>query len=279
VPPPGYAPATAVAPPPAPATAGAAAAAAAPASPPPGAAAAPSPPPGAAPPAAGASAPPPAGYPPPYYPPPPGYYYPGYYAAPGYPPPGYTAAGYAPKPVKPPVVHAHDGFYLHLDTGLGITSVSSKGGTSYSGTSTTFGIAGGFVVAPNLIVMGRFVALTLSSSQTPSSTTGNNADVDWYAIGPGLAYYIESMNLYLAGTVALSKASYGSNSPTGTGPITNWGLGGHLQLGKEWWASENWGLGIAGEVVLSSAKNATTMFDAGNWTTAGFNLLFSATFN
>jgi hypothetical protein len=177
------------------------------------------------------------------------------------------------------VVHAHDGFYLHLAMGIGLTSVSSNG-ASYSGTSTAIAAAGGVVVAPNLIIYGKLVDLSISNaSGTMAGTPGSSADVEWLGVGPGLAYYIEPLNLYLGGTVAFSRASYGSGSSSGTGQITNWGLGGELLFGKEWWASQNWGLGLAGEVVLSSARDRTAMFGGGDWTTAGFNLLFSATYN
>jgi hypothetical protein len=295
----GYAPPAAGSPPPAAGSAPPAAGSAPPAagSAPPAAGYASSPPTGYAPPPAG-YAPPPAGYPPPpsgyppaYYPPP-GGYYPGYYAAPtgypptGYPPTGYPPAGYPPVAVaRPPVVHVHDGLYLHMDVGLGFTSISSNNNnTSYSGMSTAIGIAGGVTFAPNLIAFGNVLLLNVAnpSQNIGGSPVGNvGGSIGWTALGPGLAYYVEPINLYFAGTVAIARANFGggSNSTGGNGNITSWGLGGQLLVGKEWWVSRNWGLGIAGQVVLSTASDANPALSSINWTTAGFDLLFSVTYN
>jgi hypothetical protein len=171
---------------------------------------------------------------------------------------------------------------MHL--GFGYTSISSNQNTSYSGTSTSIGIAGGVAFAPNLIGFGNLSLVNISnaSENIAGSPAGSvSGGVGWLALGPGIAYYVEPINMYLAGTVALARANFasGGNSGTGNGNITNWGLGGQLLVGKEWWVSQNWGLGVAGELVLSTAADANPAATAVTWTTAGFNLLFSATFN
>src|SRR5665811_847103 len=63
-------------------------------------------------------------------------------------------------------------------------------------------------------------------------------------IGPGIAYYFGPINLYLSGTLALSRFwTYdGNGSRLDTSKI---GLSFELQVGKEWWVSRDWGLGIA----------------------------------
>jgi hypothetical protein len=185
---------------------------------------------------------------------------------------------------RPKVVHLHDGLYLHMDLGFGYTSISSNSNTSYSGTSTSLGIAGGVAFAPNLIAFGNLVVLNISnaSQSIAGSPVGNvGGSIGWMALGPGLAYYVEPSNFYFAGTVGIARANFGSgtNSTGGSGNITSWGLGGQFLVGKEWWVSQNWGLGIAGQVVLSTASDANPALSSINWTTAGFNLLFSATYN
>jgi hypothetical protein len=58
-------------------------------------------------------------------------------------------------------------------------------------------------------------------------------------------------------------------------------------FGKEWWVSDNWGLGLAGQVVLGSIKDSKILSGVGadapvsnaSWTVAAFNVLFSASFN
>jgi hypothetical protein len=58
---------------------------------------------------------------------------------------------------------------------------------------------------------------------------------------------------------------------------SDWGGGISLMIGKEWWVSDNWGLGIAGQLFGGSAKDKDDedlQFD-----TFSVNLCFSATYN
>ena len=59
-----------------------------------------------------------------------------------------------------------------------------------------------------------------------------------------------------------------------------YGIGINLAIGKEWWVSDNWGLGVAAQ--LSSTvlpdKNLRTGEEL-NLTTHSVGILFSATFN
>lgn len=61
---------------------------------------------------------------------------------------------------------------------------------------------------------------------------------------------------------------------------TDNGIGINLAIGKEWWVSDNWGLGVAAQ--LSSTvlpdKNLRTGEEL-NLTTHSVGILFSATFN
>ena len=261
-----------------------AAAPAAPATPAPAAA----PPPGS----------PPAGYPPPGYPPPgyppPGYGYPppGYgYPPPGYaPPPGYGAPGYAPPPQHLAGFHEHDGAYVRLHTGFGYArmSASSTGNDIViSGTSGAFGLAMGGAVTGNLILFGTFTFADITSPNIKINGTsvgaGNNS-ADSAGFGVGAAYYIEPANVYLAGSLLANQLEIDDNNGNKIAE-TNWGVGFEGIVGKEWWVSDNWGLGIAAQVLLASMKDKAddtglvATGDTPTWKSSAFSLLFSATYN
>jgi hypothetical protein len=59
------------------------------------------------------------------------------------------------------------------------------------------------------------------------------------------------------------------------------GFGVNASVGKEWWVSENWGVGAALQFMAATMKDHQVF--AGDskptWTAIGFALLFSATFN
>ena len=212
------------------------------------------------------------------YPPPPNAYSPPQGNT--YPPP---PANYLPPP--PPSFNVHNGFYLRLHLGAGFTSVTGTdaAGSKFtiSGGSGSFGIALGGAVAPNLIVFGNLFGTDISD---PSGTvdgvdigtagSGTNANVS--GIGVGVAYYIEPMNLYLSGTLAaMSFAFSDSNGRNVYESDVGFGLQG--MVGKEWWISQDWGLGIAGELLAASMKDKTD--PSITWTATAFSLLFSATYN
>jgi hypothetical protein len=48
-------------------------------------------------------------------------------------------------------------------------------------------------------------------------------------------------------------------------------------VGKEWWISQNWGFGLAGEFIAASMKDETD--PKVTWTASAYSLLFSATYN
>jgi hypothetical protein len=237
--------------------------------------------PGSVPPTA---APPGLSYPPGYYPPPAAYYPPpGYYPPPAayYPPP----ATYSPPQSGPPLgYHQHDGFYMRLGFGLGYLRASDgRLGTreTISGTAVGMDFALGATVARNLLVFGN---LTMTSATDPTHTyagtsqTLTSSELSLWGIGPGVAYYLERLNLYFSGTVSISNVSLRdtSMSSTGGGDLTHFGFGANLMVGKEWWVSSNWGLGAAALARFASMRMKD--YDA-RMTATDISLLFSATFN
>jgi hypothetical protein len=179
---------------------------------------------------------------------------------------------------------SHDGFYLRLTTGLGLASVSGDG-TKYSGGSFAFSSAFGGAVTPHLILYGELLFHGISSpkgtAKAGDPTLAGNP-VDNFGIGPGVAYYFMPLNLYLSGSVLLQKVlltkSYAAVAPAvavSSKQFSNTGLGFSLMVGKEWWVSGDWGLGVAAQVLLASAKDR----DGTKWDSGALAILFTATFN
>ncbi len=216
-------------------------------------------------------APPPPGYP---YPPPPGYGPPpGYYGV----PPGYYGG---PPPTYPvvPGARTHDGFYLHMDLGGG--HMSSK--TTDTGTKVTMGGGGykfslaiGGALTRHLILYGEIYDFTVPEPTLESGTTkarGEGINLSGVGVGPGLAYYFDS-NVYLSATLMGTRLVLDNGSRTSS---TDLGIGLALRAGKEWWVSENWGLGAAIELYFASNKDKDIDI---TWTTTAIAAAFSATFN
>jgi hypothetical protein len=226
-------------------------------------------------------APPPPGYP---YGPPPAYYYRPYYnhhyRAMPYPY-GYA---YAPPPVVESMegFHTHDGFFLRVHVGIAATGFSSTQSgvkTNYTGGGSSTGIAMGGVIARDLILYGAAFGTNTSNPDKQVggvSMAGDLGTIGVGAIGPGLAYYFEHINLYLAATFGLAAFTANDNGGLKADSSRS-GAAFDLMLGKEWWVSRNWGMGIAGELFTASMKDKNV--PGLTWSAGAASVLFSATYN
>jgi hypothetical protein len=249
--------------------------------------AAPPPPPPAAAPAAPYGAPELAAPPPPVeqapaypYGPPPPYYYRPYYHHYRPMPYGY---GYPPPPVQSMEgFHTHDGFFMRVHVGIAATGFSSTQGgtkTNYAGGGSSTGIAIGGVVGCNLVLYGAAFGTSTANPDKQvagTSTTGDLGSIGVGAIGPGLSYYFEHLNLYVSATFGLAGFSADDNSGFRVDESRS-GTAFELMLGKEWWVSPNWGLGIAGELFTASLKDKNV--PGLTWSAGAASILFSATYN
>jgi hypothetical protein len=173
---------------------------------------------------------------------------------------------------------------MRLCMGLGYlhTSDSYQGQTeTVSGPGVGMDMAFGAAVARNLLVFGD-LSITMASEPTwkyaGTSDTLTNTTLTLLGMGPGIAYYLEPLNLYFSGSVQLSHVTLdnSSSSSDASQEVTDYGFGASFMAGKEWWVSSNWGLGAAALLHLASMKMKD--FDTRMSATA-FSILFSATFN
>jgi hypothetical protein len=202
----------------------------------------------------------------------------------GYPP-AYPPGGYGYPPALPESMdgfHVHDGFFLRAQLGGGFSSLSSTTAgvkTTLGGGGLSLGAAVGGVIAHDLVLYG---AIFETDTVNPDLQIGGTSmatqigRMSLQGIGPGVAYYFERINLYLSGMIALSRFwTYdGNGNQLDTSKI---GLGLELQVGKEWWVSRDWGLGIAGQLIGGSMKDQVN--PNLTWSSGTFSLLFSATYN
>lgn len=210
------------------------------------------------------------GQPPP--PPPPG-------SSPGY---GYGAYG-----MTVPGVREHEGFFLRIGVGGGYLKSSTEFmdlDVAVKGPAGAFQLALGGNVSPNLIIYGELFGHAIVEPTVEFD--GNEDDAEDVTasiggIGVGLAYYLPS-NVYFSGTLAASQLRWTEDNgdvqeefETELGPAF---VG---QIGKEWWVSDEWGLGLAGQILVASNKDDDDAVGPEDvtWTTVGLSLLFSATYD
>lgn len=196
---------------------------------------------------------------------------------PGYPP--YAQQAYGP----PPGYHEHDGFYFRGTFGIGGgSSKAPDADIAFSGLAGAVSLAFGFAVAPNLVLFGELSSVSLVEPESDSDgfTQSNpGVSVSTTGFGLGLAYYVMPANLYFSGALNFPNLTISENDLELGNTRTGIGVG--LKLGKEWWVSDNWGIGLYAGVDLARMKdkNDGVFFEPPTWTTTVFHLGFSGTYN
>jgi hypothetical protein len=219
------------------------------------------------------------------------------------PPPQYQQLGGQPEPEvekgdwdpwdHPTAdTHNHDGFYLRLAIGFGGTLMSTHDhvldnvgniDTSGWGFGTSIGIGG--ALTDNLILNADlFQATTFNPSvdvdghhvgraSRVGTDLGIGEDMEIAGLGIGVTYYIMPANVYLAGSIGFGQAIFEANSGDRAG--SDIGVAGNLMVGKEWWVGRDWGIGVAGQMILLTAHDDIV----GRVRAMALNVMFSATYS
>jgi hypothetical protein len=200
--------------------------------------------------------------------------------------------GYGPQPGYGPApayrswygAHQHDGFYMRLYAGFGyFTASETFGGATdtYSGPGVSYGASFGGTIAPNLILYGEFLGTTVynaTASYGGRVPDYSGMDLTMFGVGPGVAYYVEPVNLYLSGTLTFTQISFSDTNSAAPLDSTNLGVGFSFMVGKEWWVNRDWGVGIAGQFHIATMSDSVQGYDT-RMRAAAFSVLFSATYN
>ena len=177
-------------------------------------------------------------------------------------------------------VHTHDGFFLRMATGVGYhyARFNGLGGgdLSLKGFAFPTSLAIGWSVVEDLALQLEVFDSTgfqLSASYPERALGEDHNDAGSTGLGVGVTYYF-GPNLYVSGSLGAALGNYLEGDQA---EFSELGLGVGLAGGKEWWVSDNWGLGGALQLML----NATPTSLQGNPTllSLGTGLMISATYN
>jgi len=179
----------------------------------------------------------------------------------------------------PQAEHHHTGLYLRLSTGLGFSysreEVDSVDYQIYGFTNVVFVSIGGALTENLILSADVFGSVTVDPTvHALGETKDGSGELACFGTGAGITYYIMPINLYFGLSGGISKVTFTDTSGYEISTKIGWGI--NLMVGKEWWVSENWGLGIALQMFVASSPEKN--IDADIVTTAG-GLSFSATFN
>lgn len=210
-----------------------------------------------------------------------------------------------------PDAHTHDGFLLRLQSASTSSSTTvEEGASSYelSGQGIAMSIDLGWSLTDHFalytrlglnVVVDASVEGRTQCSDSPNSTPCNPSKLpepesfSSDGFGVGGSYFIMPHNISLDLAVLSTRTRVVWVQPdflsSGVKSNTERGLGLRLGVTKEWWVSNDWGLGVAltGGIVSQGSSqrfDGSCAFDecdefSGQWTTWDVGLAFSATYH
>jgi hypothetical protein len=183
--------------------------------------------------------------------------------------------------------HRHDGFFFRAQYGFGygeskIEDLYPGESLTLSGTAGVFNIQLGYSLVDNLALYLELGSIAIVDAKAEWANGGppgaeGKTDVSTASFGLGLCWYFMPANVYVSPTISFAATEYDGDLLKGD---SEGGSYFSLSVGKEWWVSANWGLGVAlyggygWDTVEEKSTGSTS--DVRNWC-AG--IVFSATWN
>ena len=186
--------------------------------------------------------------------------------------------------------HTHDGFFLNLALGFGYgsfeddyTSVyNGKNRLESSGTSTEFDFKIGGSVVHNVALhfsalgVGFFNDIDIyKEGQFNKSVSPESFNLS--LVGGGVTAYIPAVDgLFVSASIGATQYSLTLSNGLFTYEAASVaGFGFAIQAGKEWWVSDNWGIGASAALLYGFASNLADARES----SLGITLRLSATWN
>lgn len=175
--------------------------------------------------------------------------------------------------------HKHDGFYLRLQLGGGYNQADAVGeDLAIKGGAIGFNLELGYAIVENFILHGRLGGTSVASPDIELgdvTVEGTDDDVSsvFSGLGVGATYYFMPVNVYVTGALTASALAIQEDGETLTD--TDLGPALHLGVGKEWWVSRNWGIGVGAEVVFGRIRSEGN----DDWDVTSGIVFLSGTFN
>lgn len=194
---------------------------------------------------------------------------------------------------RPRGYHQHKGFYLSMSGGpswgnmMDYERASTPYTINFKGSGDLFDLKIGWAVKENLILHltgisysmpGPTVITTVNNNSTTTKTS-SSYNIGEAFDGIGMTYYLMPSNVFLSGSLGLGQFVVSGNENSLGNGKTNAGFSMQLKLGKEWWVSKNWGLGVGLAYSKTNLNSTPASGLPEELHSSRFGILFNTTFN
>jgi hypothetical protein len=181
----------------------------------------------------------------------------------------------------------HDGFYLSMAIGPVFGSITDVMDNQYdlefSGTGAVFDFKIGGAIKENFILHATIISNSMPGPSvkngSQSAQASDNISINEVMFGGGFTYYIMPQNFFVSGSIGAGNFSISDSRNSSNTVSTQKGLSLQLKVGKEWWVSKNWGLGIGITYGKTNLTNSAGSGLSEKMDSNRFGILFNTTFN
>jgi hypothetical protein len=178
-------------------------------------------------------------------------------------------------------LHVHKGGYARVMLGGGYASMAENidgADTTIHGGAFGFNVDGGYFVLPNLALGADLSIFGLAKptvTQNSMDVGSSNTTVDFIGLGLGVTYFAPG-NVYLGANVGMAVASVEANNQMAN---SDTGVGTGAVIGKEWWVSPRWGIGLAGQFFFMHIPDHTPSGASTSFNAVGGGVLVSGSYS
>ena len=182
--------------------------------------------------------------------------------------------------------HVHDGFFLGIALGMGYQSIDfvvedwQNESDNEAGLATDIDVKVGGRISYNTL-MHLTLAGTTRTATVDYDDDYSDIKPNMSLFGLGVTHYFEG-NFFASASCGVSQFRANSDVPIFNATITNkksedinTGFGFQVAAGKEWWVSDNWGIGASTAFLYGFASNLADTKES----SMGITLRLSATWN
>ncbi|MGE5394500.1 MAG: hypothetical protein ACM3P1_07120 [Candidatus Saccharibacteria bacterium] len=187
--------------------------------------------------------------------------------------------------------HQHKGVYLNMNVGPAFVTVKDQlmdlnelYTRDYSGLGVLMDVKAGWSLRENLFLHATLISDKLNNPSTKNLKPGNQeysrvTGIGDVMVGAGLTYYLMPSNLSFSYSMGLGKYSVSDPRETHTEINAKQGFFMQLKLGKEWWVSKDWGVGVGVTYSKNSVTSEPYHFQSNQLNSQQFGFLVCTTFS